>query len=82
MAKATYEEIGVEKVVVVTQKVVQLNLSEDEAQTLADILAKVGGSFRGRRKHSAAILEALKTVDLNFQSNTDLWGEQMMFKDE
>ena len=56
-------------------------LSMAEAQTLADILDMVGGDpTRSRRKHAAAILEALETVDVGGKGNSaDIHGAGITF---
>lgn len=46
---------------------IALELTPAEAQFLADLLAFVGGSPEGRRRHSDGILNALRNVDITFQ---------------
>lgn len=71
---------------------ISLDLSEDEAQALADILAKVGGSpERSRRMHAEAVSEALKSAGISWQRHVgvggyargsdDLSGSGLLFSD-
>lgn len=83
MAKAEVITKEIEVVRYDSVEVVQLELSQDEAQTLVDILARVGGTFDTRRKHSTAVLNALEEVGIDFESDIDtdhdLHGEGMVF---
>lgn len=66
MAKATLLPV------VPVKRSVQLELSPEEAQTLADITGKIGGSpEHSRRKYTDAIYQALDAV--GYKSNI---GEQ------
>jgi len=54
----------------ITATVYTLTLSAEEAQTLADLLAKIGGSHqRSRRKHTAAISQALSAAGIRFDTS-------------
>jgi hypothetical protein len=46
---------------------IALELTNDEAQFLADVLSFVGGRCEGRRGYGARILNALRGVDIDFQ---------------
>jgi hypothetical protein len=46
---------------------IALELTNEEAQFLADVLSFVGGAPEGRRGHAERILNALRRVDVNFQ---------------
>lgn len=48
----------------VTQRSVNLQLSDDEAKVLHTILRSVGGDPEGPRRHSAAIISALNEADV------------------
>jgi len=85
MAKAEVITKEIEVVRYDSVEVVQLELSQDEAQTLVDILARVGGTFDTRRKYSTAVLNALEEVGVDFDTDlitNDLHGEQMVFKNK
>lgn len=66
-------------------KIVKLELSPDEAQLLADLLASVGG-VGPRRKHADAVSKALRDVEVKHETSpfyntelccmTDFFGER------
>lgn len=63
---------------------VKLTLTHDEAQTLADVMAAVGGSpDRSRRKYTQAILDALNNLGIKYQYpvKPDFSGSSLHFKD-
>lgn len=66
MAKATTE------VVVTEVKNYTLELSEDEAQMLIDVLSLVSGPLESRRRHADQIFKALRKTGLDFQ-----WGQAL-----
>jgi len=54
-----------------------LELSENEAQTLAYVLAKIGGaSSDTRRRYTQEILDKLKKADIDWRGYTRKWEEQ------
>lgn len=50
----------------VVKKFVRLDLSEEEAKFLADLLGQVGGNPNGRCAHGEKIAEALKGEGFDF----------------
>jgi hypothetical protein len=67
MAEAKRTTTTQEVVVKKTCEAVQLTLSVDEAQTLIDVLAKVGGDpARSRRFHSSTIYDALRRFGMEY----------------
>lgn len=57
-----------------------LELSQEEAQTLADVLSRVGGSMTdSRRRHTQAILDTLGDVGVNFGNKPDLGNGGLVF---
>lgn len=59
MAKAAMKPVPVQKTVTVIQQCLVLELTEDEAQFLKDLMGRIGGSLSGRRRHAESISEAL-----------------------
>lgn len=65
MATSTRKTIEIEVTKLETVPAVELVLTEDEAHTLAFILAKIGGDpTRSRRKHCDAISKALERAQI------------------
>lgn len=65
MAKASIKVETVKKVVEVEEEVevIHLAISRAEAETLHDVLVKLGGSpGNSRRKYSSAVLEGIRSV--------------------
>ena len=65
MAKASIKVETVKKIVEVEEEVevIHLAISRKEAETLHDVLVKLGGSPKeSRRKYSSAVLEGLRSV--------------------
>lgn len=55
---------------VVETELVSLELTNEEAQVLAEILTSIAGSMEGRRGKSDAIARALSRVGFSYTSNT------------
>lgn len=52
---------------------VDIRLNQEEVQTLADLLSRVGGNmYSSRRKHSQALLNALTDAGFPYENSTDL----------
>lgn len=79
MAEATINERITR---VVKPQGVTLELTMDEAQTLRDVLAKVGGSPRvSRRRHIAALSKAMEDAGIYYGDLQDMTGS-VYFEDE
>lgn len=64
----------VDRIITTPGKVV-LELTEDEAQFLADIMARIGGDMtKSRRRFQTEISNALGHVGIPFESHNDLRG--------
>lgn len=71
MASAKKVEVGVEKVVTVTEDFVELQLTPEEATVLYTILKRVGGSpLSSSRKHSLSMLNALGDAGVCLSNGT------------
>lgn len=82
MAKAQYSIVETEKIIVTKEKVVDMQLSDDEAKTLAVILRLVGGDRKKTaRKHSQAILDALTQLGYNYEYPQTSTSGSIYFKD-
>jgi hypothetical protein len=76
MASVKCELRRVTKTVVTDEPTIVLEMDEDEAQALADILCWVGGKQGTRRDHISAILKALSNEGL--ESDVECGDIKMM----
>jgi hypothetical protein len=65
---------------IVTERRVNLNLSEAEADALAALLFRVGGNPASARKHTDRIVGALRGVGISFRC-TDAQADGMVWFD-
>jgi len=73
MAKARKTTVVETKTVEVDVEKIVLELDKDEAQTLADILNRIGGDFTTRRRLTGKMQEALFDADIRPGDNvTDI----------
>lgn len=73
-----YAQAEVEEVVTrtTTTTAIVLRLTPDEADFLHDVMGRVGGSMESRRRHQAAISDALQSagVDHSYTKARDITG--------
>jgi hypothetical protein len=80
MAKAEIVEIPP---VVVSDKIVRLELTMEEAQTIFDVIStRIVGSQKSRRRHIDEIYYALREAGIDSSFKGDLSSNMLVFKDE
>lgn len=69
MAEVQHSTRTVTRTVEVEEPVVELTLTEEEAQVMADTMAAVGGCPRSSyRKHTQALVDALRDAGIRWRS--------------
>lgn len=74
MAKVTRETREREIVARKEYQAVVLEMDEDEAQFLRDVLARIGGTRESRRKHQDSLTEALEKAGVYGGQARDIKG--------